>query len=262
MERTKSKIAEIKKNGYDLNFDPTFSFAFNLYHKIALNAGLVMLMLGIAVFIIVMVIIFSVIGIDNLSHPANRFDPNNLTGLYLVLYIFGTAIYTAIIGVLSAGILKMVHCADIKEDFSIGTAFDYFNSKYFKELFLGLALLTIVSATQSTLFSMLGVEFIGIIISIILAILTSIVIPLIVFGNLKAIDAIFGSIIVISKNFLMVFVLIIVAYILSLAGIIACGVGMFFTIPFISAMHYSIYVHSVGVEKNNSETLEIPQSEH
>ena len=204
--------------------------------------------------------LFYFIGIDRFSNPAEPFDPTQLSGLHLFVFAACSILYTVLTGVLTAGIIKMAHCAHIGKDFSFGTAFDYFNSKYFTDIFLVFLIVSVVNFCQSFLLTYFGLTYIGYFISFIIGIFTFLMIPLIIFGNLKAIDAIYGSSVVVSKNFFMVLLLIIVAYLLAFAGMIACCVGMFFTLPFVSAMQYSLFINSIGIE-SDEETPQITDRE-
>jgi len=248
MERTKSRIDEIKKNGYDLNFDTPFAFALEIFKKIVVHAGVVMLVFIMITIGICLAALFYFIGIDKFSNPAEPFDPTQLSALHLFAFATCSILYTVLTGVVTAGIIKMAHCAHIGKDFSFATAFDYFNSKYLTDITSVFFVVSVINFCQSFLLTYFGLVYIGYFVSFIIGIFTFLMVPLIIFGNLKAFDAIIGSSIIVSKNFFMILLLIIVAYILAFAGMIACCVGMFFTIPFISAMQYSIYVNSIGID--------------
>jgi hypothetical protein len=94
-----------------------------------------------------------------------------------------------------------------------------------------------------------GIRFLGIIITYVIAIFTFLVIPLIIFGNLKAIEAIKGSCTIVAKQFFVILGLIIVSYIMALLGLIGFCIGIFFTLPFIYSMYYSIYKDSIGFDE-------------
>ena len=83
----------------------------------------------------------------------------------------------------------------------------------------------------------------------IVVVFTFLVIPLIIFGNLKVAEAIKGSIIIVSKQFFILLGLIIVAVIMAILGLIGFCIGIFFTIPFIYSMYYTIYKDSIGFDE-------------
>jgi uncharacterized membrane protein len=84
-------------------------------------------------------------------------------------------------------------------------------------------------------------------------------IPFIVFGKLNATDAIKSSCIIMVKKPFDLWALLIVAGLVSIVGIIGCGIGLFFTIPFLYSMTYAIYAAIIGFESNevdeNTESL-------
>jgi uncharacterized membrane protein len=85
-------------------------------------------------------------------------------------------------------------------------------------------------------------------------------IPLIVFGNLKAIESLKSSIAIVSKQPLVLLGLLIVAGIASMVGFIGCFIGVFFTIPFMYSMNYAIYSTIIGFD-SKSELEEMEPSE-
>jgi len=243
MEIIKRRIEEINEYGYDLDFSEVFNPAFNIYKKIVLSAGVMVLLLVVVIAIIVVAGIFAVVGINGLATDLQNFSPINLTFTFLMLYcvvVIAGSIFTIL---LTAGFLQMGWNAYHKIDFSIGTVFQHFNSKETKELVMGATIIAIPNLVQMLLFEYFRFTYMGSIVSGIIGFLTFMTVPLIIFGNLKAMDAILGSILVIIKNFLMIFLLFIVSYIIALVGIIACGIGMLFTIPFMYAMQVSIYLN-------------------
>jgi uncharacterized membrane protein len=78
--------------------------------------------------------------------------------------------------------------------------------------------------------------------------LTILTLPLIIFGNLKAIDAIQSSFTIVLKQPVTLILLVLVAYIGSFVGLIGCCIGIFFTIPFIYSTQYAVYCAIVGID--------------
>ena len=113
----------------------------------------------------------------------------------------------------------------------------------------------------SLLLDYTGIKFVGSLIAVTLSFLTFLSIPLIVFGNLKAIESLKSSIAIVSKQPLVLLGLLIVAGIASMVGFIGCLVGIFFTIPFIYSMNYAIYSAIIGFD-SNSELEEKESSEY
>jgi uncharacterized membrane protein len=78
--------------------------------------------------------------------------------------------------------------------------------------------------------------------------LTFMVIPLIIFGNLKAMEAIEGSMIIVSKQFFILFALMIVSALFMMLGIFGFCIGIFFTFPFLHSMQFCIYNEIIGAD--------------
>ncbi len=243
MENSRRRIQEIKENGYELDFSNAFNPAFEIYKKIAGSAGAVMLLIVIVLLIMVFIGIFAFMGLDSIGENMRNFSPVNLSLPFLLLYcvlVFAGSIFSIL---LTAGLLQMAYNAFHNLDFSMGTVLEHFKSGATKELVIGGIIIAVPNLIQILLFEYITLSFIGSIISMLIGLFTFLMVPLIIFGKLKASDAVMGSIHVLLKNFLMIFLLLIVSYILALVGMIACGIGVVFTIPFMYAMITSIYLN-------------------
>lgn len=252
METTKRRIEEIKAKGYGLDFSDTFNHAFETYKKIALQGGLALLLFVVILAVLVTSVVTLFFGIGAFGQGMVGFRIGNLSALNQILYILGMALLSGVINPFTAGLLKMAHAADTNEDFSVGTAFIYYKGDKFLDLFLSGLLIASLSVGLNSLFDNVDffmMPFISAIVNIIISFFTLFTIPLIILGNLKAIDAIMASCTVVAKNSLLILGLWIVAYILGFVGIIVFCLGVLFTWPFISSMTYSIYKEAVGTEE-------------
>jgi uncharacterized membrane protein len=81
-------------------------------------------------------------------------------------------------------------------------------------------------------------------------------IPLIVFGNLKAIDAIKSSLIIVTKNPLNIFAFFIIGFLGSMVGFIGCCVGIIFTVVFNSSMIYATYFAIFGTQSEEEDSID------
>ena len=81
-------------------------------------------------------------------------------------------------------------------------------------------------------------------------------VPLIIFGNIKAIAAIKTSIILFFKNPLPLFSLIFVGYIFSAIGAFLFYIGIFFTLPFLYSMQFAVYNSIVGFDIDTEDGLD------
>lgn len=261
METTNKRIEEIKREGYELDFTTVFGNAFENYKKTAMTVGLLFIIVAIIAVAVAgsVAAIFFGINMDYFvenSQQMEKFTISSLPIIYLLLYVLGMVFFTAIASPITAGVLKMSHNANINQEVSIGTAFDFYKKPYFQELFISTTLITFFGVIINLLFETLGFAFIGGIVTYIITFFTFLTIPFIIFGNLKAIQAIHASFTVVSKNIIILFGLLICGALFSMIGLIACCIGAFFTFPFMYSLYYSIYNEVIGV-KVNDEVEEI-----
>ena len=250
MKTSKSRIEEIKAHGYDLDFSMTFNLAFDAYKKMALMAGVVMLLIMIIVFGIVITASVMLVGAGDLSESMVNFDFKNLSAVFIVLYVAALATFAGIMNPMVAGLIQMAHNAHMDQDVAIGTAFSYYKGRHFGELFIAGFVLALFGGGISTASDLLLFPLIGSLISVLISVFTIMTIPLIIFADLKALDAISNSFALVAKNFWIILGLLIIAVICAMVGFIALCIGILFTIPFVYAMYYSIYVNAVGLEEN------------
>jgi uncharacterized membrane protein len=154
----------------------------------------------------------------------------------------------------------MADCGEKGEEFHVSTIFEYYKAPYLTRILFSTLLVTLMGSSLSLLLDYIGIKFVGSLIAVTLSFLTFLSIPLIVFGNLKAIDSLKSSIAIVSKQPLVLLGLLTVAGIASMVGFIGCFVGIFFTIPFIYSMNYAIYSTIIGFD-SKSELGEMEPSE-
>ena len=80
-------------------------------------------------------------------------------------------------------------------------------------------------------------------------------IPLIIFGKLKAVEALEASILIVSKQPLILLGLIVIGSIGTLVGLIGCCIGIVFTLPFFNSLYYAIYSEIIGFDPENENTI-------
>lgn len=253
MKSTQDRIEEIKTNGYQLDFGTVFENAFENYKKIALYAGLMLLVFSILFGISIIGILISIFGIETITNSLENgnFRPELFTGNFLLIYTGCIVLLTCIFSPFQAGFLKMADCGEKDEEFHVSTIFEYYKFPYFGSIFLATLIITILSSTLSLLLQSAGIHFIGGLMSLLISLLTSLTVPLIIFGNMTALEAIKSSIMIVLKQPLLIFGLIIVAGIASIVGLIGLCIGIFFTIPFVYSMSYTLYYSIIGKEDKN-----------
>jgi len=248
MKSNIDRIQELKTNGYSLNFETVFNLAFENYKKIVIYAGLLLLILCIFFGIVTSLILAFSVGIENLQELAKpeNLDPKNFSDEFLAYYLIGTTLFGCLITPLFAGFIKMAHCAQIDEEFHVSTAFEYYRFSYFKELFLASLFVTIISLGISSVLNLTGVPVLGLFGSITISLLSMLSVPLIIFSDFKAIEAVNTSFSLISKQPLVIFGLFAVGYLLTIVGFMFFIVGLFFTLPLMFSIYYAIYSTIIG----------------
>lgn len=251
MNATIEQIKDIKKNGYPLNFSPVFNNAFENYKKLALYAGLILLVFSILFAVVAYSTLAVVFGVDKLSNPAFfNIKPTHLTQIQLLYYVIGTAFFSAILSPFSAGFLKMADCANKDQEFNVSTIFTYYKTHHFLQIFLATSIISLITGTITTLLEIQNLSNLGLLISLIISFFTFLTIPLIVFGDLKAIDAIQSSFIIISKQPIVLLLLMITIVVALIVGFLALFIGILFTVPLSYSMTYAIYY---SILKNDKE---------
>jgi uncharacterized membrane protein len=264
MKPIKDRIEDIRTNGYELDFGIVFESAFENYKKIALYAGLMLLFFFIFMIILMSAGMISFIGIEKMESFSNKimqFSELREKPLDIVLQINAVMIlFSGLLNPFMAGFLKMADCGAKDEEFHISTMFSYYKSPYFSNIFIAVFIITLVNMSLTTLLEFAGFNIIGSILSLTISFLTFLTIPFIIFGKLSSIDAIKSSIIIVSKQPLVLLGLIIVSLIAAIIGIFGFCIGIIFTMPFVYSMNYMIYKNIIGIDSAN-EIEEIDNTE-
>jgi len=242
MKSTLDQIKDIKNHGYTLDFSTVFNNAFENYKKIAIYAGLILLVFSILFGIIAYTALALIFGVDKLSNPSFfNIQPIHLSQIQLLYYILGTSLFSAILAPFSAGFLKMADCAQKDEEFKVATIFTYYKTSHFLQLFIATMIISLFNAGISTLLEIQKLGNLGLLFSLALSYFTFLTVPLIVFGNLNAIDAIKSSFILIAKQPIVLLGLMITVIAGLIIGFMALLIGILFTVPLSYSMTYAIY---------------------
>jgi MFS family permease len=253
MNSTLNQIEQIKKYGYTLDFSNVFNHAFENYKKIALYAGLILLILFIVFCFIGGLSFVLYYGAENLNKDFfESFKDQQPSTTNLIIYTGAATLMSALFSPFAAGFLKMADSADKDEAFNVSTIFTYYRPHYFSHIFLATLLIGLTTGLISVLFNFLGIIIIDTVLSVVISLFTSLTIPLIIFGGLQVSDAIKSSIIIVSKQPFIIVLLFIVAGIASMVGFIGCCIGVVFTIPFTYSITYAIYSAILNTDQPDS----------
>ncbi|MFV8339164.1 hypothetical protein ACNQGL_07825 [Flavobacterium sp. LB3P21] len=253
IKTTQDRIEEIKKNGYTLDFGNVFNHAFENYKKIALYGGLIFFVFAILMSLFAIVILFSIFDAETVLEklkPENL-QPENLSLDSMLIFSGVSLLITCLLSPFSAGLIKMAYCAERDDEFHVSTMFEYYKAPFFKELFIATFLITIVNSVLSGIINYIQIPIIEVVVSVTIGLFTILMIPLIIFGKLKAVEAIQASILVVSKQPIVILGLLVIGVIASLVGLIGCCIGIVFTIPFIYSLYYALYSEIIGFDPEN-----------
>ncbi|MFV8373168.1 hypothetical protein [Flavobacterium sp. LB2P74] len=250
IKTTQDRIEEIKKNSYTLDFGNVFNHAFENYKKIALYGGLMIFVIFVLLSILafgVLIAIFGGLAVVDFLKPENL-KPEEFSLNTLLIFSGISVLISCLISPLTAALIKMAYCAERDEEFHISTMFEYYKAPYFKEIFIATFVISIISSIISTIINYMQIPVIGFVVTVFIELFTILMIPLIIFGKLKAIEALEASILIVSKQPLILLGLIVVGSIGTLVGLIGCCIGIVFTLPFLNSLYYAIYSEIIGFE--------------
>jgi hypothetical protein len=255
MNQTLEKLKDIEKNGYQIDFGDVFNQAFENYKKIALYAGIILL---IFFFLSVFFGLVSFVSFDGMAALKGELSPEkfNIEKLpqQTILIIQGIMIFfSCLFSPFQASFLKMADHGERDEAFSVSNLFYFYKLPYLIEIIASTFLISTFNLAQSTLLKFVHLELLGILITYFILFITFLSVPLIIFGKLKAVDSIKYSIIIIMKQPLVILGLLIISIIGSAVGIMGCCFGIFFTMPIIYSMTYTLYKTIIGIDYLGNE---------
>jgi hypothetical protein len=256
MTLKKDQIEELVRNGYPLDFADVFNKAFENYKKIALYAGLMIFVFMIILLAVLASIGIAFVGVAALSQESLEqlsLNMKELSGTPLIVYSGLSLLFSCIISPLHAGLIKMAYCAERDEEFHVSTVFSYYTSKYLAPIFGATFLILLISNGLSMTLNATGISIVGPILSLAVSFFTILTIPLIIFSDFTAVDAIKCSFLIVAKQPAILFALMTLAVIGSMVGFIGCCIGVFFTVPFIYSMYYIMYREIIGFDYDNEE---------
>jgi len=130
--------------------------------------------------------------------------------------------------------------------------FDFYKSKFFKDIFLSYLIIGLTSGLLSSGLTLINLEFITYFTQFFVAIITVFTLPLIIYGEQNYENAITKSVKLFFKQPVLIFVALLLAVIGVLIGIIGFCIGIIFTIPFYYSMIYAIYNQAIGFEEKSA----------
>lgn len=256
MKSTLAQIEDIKNHGYTLDFSTVFNHAFENYKKIALYFGLIILVFSVLFFFALFSVLIAYYGVESMSKEfIENFNTQKQTSVEMFISLVVTSVISGLVAPFGAGFLKMADCADKDQEFNVATIFTYYKTHHFSQIFTVAFIIAVISSAISTVigsyFNEIGIITMSLLLNLTISYLTYLVIPLIIFGDLKALDALKSSLIIISKNPLVIFGLVLIGFIGSFVGFFGCCIGIIFTIAFSTSMTYATYYGIFNMEEED-----------
>lgn len=245
------KIKEKIEKGYSLDLGKLIEDCFEIYKKTFLIAGLGYILMGIVIAILYFSIFMIFMGASDITEWAVKIENMQFQSNYLIGSVILTVVFTALIAPLNAGFLKLCLLAKKNQELNLGVIFEYYNSKYVKDIIIGSVIISFITVTLSTLFQRFEIPALGFVIQVIVPFFTVLFIPLVIFANQNYGEALQNSVKLVVKKPFHIALALIIALIGMFLGLIALCIGMFFTIPIYTAMIFSIYDNVVGFEENS-----------
>ncbi|ESU28261.1 hypothetical protein FLJC2902T_16090 [Flavobacterium limnosediminis JC2902] len=249
MNYINKRLNEVRQNGYQIDLGDLINESFESYKKIALLAGLALLIVILTLIIVVVFGLSYFTDFENLSEESMIMNFATFSPVEIAAYIGGVSLFAMFLAPFTAGLIKIVHDVETKDEVSFATIFECYKAGYLKDLLLSSLIISLITSTLTVVFQIIHLDFVGTLLSYVIGFLMCMTIPLIVFGKLSAMSAISNSIMVVSKQPLIIFLALLLAAIGSFIGFFGFCIGIFFTLPYLYCMYYAIYKHSVGFEE-------------
>lgn len=251
------RMDQIEKDGYELDFATVLNDAIESFKKTFLWSGLAMFILCVFIVILTIGILLAVFGSEALTgSDISAFDFNFTDPLQIGLYLLAAAIMSGLMAPFTAGFLELPKAHDTQQDFAFDTVFKYYGSRKFGNLFLLGLIIALISSSigmGNEFLSYPGFQFVNMVFNFLFGLFTMLAIPFVIYADANPLQALSMSVTVIQKQFWNILGLYIVAVFAALCGLIACCIGVIFTMPIVYSMIISIYKHSIGFHDQEND---------
>ncbi len=238
-------------------FGEIFDNAFNLYKKAFAPILLGIIIVAAIAFALYFLLFFLFFGGSFLDVSS---DPDFVRSLdsnwtYILVTNLFALMVALIFAPITAGFYKICSAVAKGEPAEVGLIFSYYKQPYINPIVTAALLVSLVSVGITIIAQFLGMPFLAYPFSVIISVLTIFMYPLIIFRDYGASEAITDSIKIAGKHFFMILLLLVIGIICAMLGLIACIIGVLFTLPFMYTLYYAIYDGIIG----DSEESEIDQ---
>lgn len=255
----KNKLEQIRREGYGLHLEAVLSDAFDI-HKKSILPGFVATFVYMVLMVVMWFSMFGTLYGMSLSEFAEMAQRNpealetsmaNISTTSMLIYSLVGGLVGALIAPMLSGLYKVAFNTKYGGNGSISDLSAYYKSPYFLNIFLYSFLFAVVM--QLINFGLdkalpgIG-SLLGILVMVLLSVTFVFTIPFIVFGQLSWTEAIKASITVTSKNWFFLFFILLISFIISLIGVIFCGIGVLLTYPFLYIATFVLYDTIIGFQ--------------
>lgn len=158
----------------------------------------------------------------------------------------------AIISPITAGFYKINHLAKQNKEFGLNNLFDYYKNPYFKPLAISVILTGLYSNILGFTLIYLNLPSVASLMQIFIGILFIFSIPLIIFENQNALEAMSNSSKIAVKHPFTIILCLVFAIIIAILGFFALCIGAFFTVGYFYTMNYTLYNEILPIENKNA----------
>jgi hypothetical protein len=247
----KNKIDSKIQNGFTLDTGSLIDESIATFKKTFLISGVAMILL-IMVFAIIYGTLFAVIyGFSDLTSTMTLLQTSQSSVIGLLSTVVITTLTSAFFAPVTAGFIHANHLAKNNQEIGINVFFEFYKSKFFKNIFISYLILGFTTAILSAGLTLINLDFLSYIVQTIIGLLSVFTLPLIIYGEQNFENAITKSIQLFFKQPLLIFVALLLAVIGMLLGLFALCIGIIFTFPYYYSMIYAIYNQAIGFEEKS-----------
>ena len=247
----KNKIDSKIQNGYTLDIDTLIDDSINTFKKTSLISGIAVILIGILFFIIYVAIIGIIYGFSNLTDTFTELQTNQFSLQALLITTILSTITSALFAPMTAGFIHANHLAKNNQEIGINVFFDFYKSKFFKDIFITYLIIGLTIGLLNYVFVMIKMDYLSFVAQFLINLFTIFTLPLIIYGEQNYEKAIVKSAQLFLKQPILIFVALLLAVIGVFLGIIALCIGIIFTLPYYYSMVYAIYNQAIGFEEKS-----------
>ncbi|WP_339887053.1 hypothetical protein [uncultured Flavobacterium sp.] len=239
------------QNGYTLETGSLIDESIATFKKTFLISGVAMILL-ILLFAIIYGTLFAVFyGFSDFTSTMTQLQTSQSSTTGLLTTVIVTTLTSGFFAPVTAGFIHANHLAKNNQEIGINVFFDFYKSKFFKDIFISFLILGLTTSILNAALVLINLEFLSYIVQSIIGLLTVFTLPLIIYGNQNFENAIIKSVQLFFKQPILIFVALLLAVIGMLLGIFALCIGIIFTFPYYYSMVYAIYNQAIGFEEKS-----------